>query len=921
MKRKLLFTTLLIVTCFLIPGKAMSVELNYGSMSKKSVQLYTQVAGAPVNTNSPVDGTVDFKLVTVGQRTWAYVKYNGTTLNVLGDEWASQLRCWGAGFNIEAKDQENNLMIRPSNKISYGTNSKKIPTENPFLISIYQCLTGYVYGETERFSYNPTIANSAHPNDKQAPVLTCTNTTENLSLKLTLSATDDSGDYFYYIIDDANEINDVVMQDGAFIRTLKPETVYDIKVYAIDFSGNQSEPKSIQFTTGKAKDVSGTPSEFCTTLIGTTAEQHAYLTMETDSEGKILMSIAPYDGDNNTSFRNNGYNDARVASITVNGDPNTSYKYFTRSINAAKTQITFTPVYGMMNPGDVIVMNQAIEYKTSKNTNLYPTLKFTYTYGTNCSKATLVSTSVGSIKFNPYSGVQSFTVSGVNINGDLAIEAPRGLEVSPQTITPDIEGNITNVKVTITWKEGCSSGAIKIKGGGLVTPGSVNVTSEDFSEYCNRMISQADNGTNPAYMTVSLSEDKKELIFDIAPVAGQIATWNDNSIPAVGILLNGTAPSSQIVRTKTNERITIDFAEPLSNGDKITFGNPIAWTLKNATTGANINANVYTNTSKVYTVGLGCDLSATPIVPPTISSVNVTSDNITSKTAKITIVTTQGDFPVTKIRIREAAGKIADIVANKSVDNTYTILGLSPETAYSFEIVAIDTKGVESEIYSPKLEFTTKTPAAFESVVAGVANGLAFELDNEGTMMKVKVHLTNGHGIVDGSFKVVKRGGEFPAEDTMPGAFKLATQSWGNGETSIDKTFNLSLNNVAKVGDIVAIRMGYLQGPVAANDWAAYGNYKANIDKTDSGEDIHYLLKGSTGIEKTSSHGISINKEENIIRINAENEIAQAYLYTIGGQLVASGTTEISISSLSKGIYILNVKDTEGNTVTFKVIK
>lgn len=901
-----------IITCLLVSGNVMALE--YGSMMGKSVQMYTQVTNAPVDTNYPAAGvTIDYKLVTAGGRAWAYIKMNGA--NVMADEWASQFRCWGAGFNLDDKQQENNLINRMTGNVSYGTNSKNLPTEKPFDVSFYQCATGYVFTETVRMSYNPDISNSVNANDKEAPVLTCSHELKNLTLNLTLSATDNSDNYFFYIEDAANNIEEVSLMGGSMPLPLAPSTTYDIKVYAIDFSGNESTAASIQLTTGTAIDVSDIISAYCTSQVGTTAEQYAYITMETDNDGKIIMSIDPYEGDASaTTFRNNGYNDTRVAAITVNGDANAGYKYLTRTINAEKTQIIFTPVAGKVNPGDEIIFNQPLEYKTPKNTNLYPTYKFTYIYGTNCSKATLVSTSVNSIKFNPYNGVQKFTVSGVNLTGDLTVEAPKGLDVSPKTITPDVDGN-ANQLVTVTWAEGSSNGTIKISGGGLLSPKTVGVVTEDFSEYCNQMISQSDNGTNPAYMTISLSEDSKEMMFDIAPVTGQLATWNNNSIPDTKIYLNGNAAT--VTRTKTDSRITIAFEQPLATGDRVTFGNPLAWTLKQED-GTNINANVYTNTEKIYTVGLGCEL-AENVTPPVIASATVDAGSITASRARINVTVTEGDFPVAQISLREDDGKVADMLLAKSNDDFYSLSGLASETPYSFSVTAIDTKGIESDPVS--LEFTTKEPAGFESVSSGVAQGLEFELSNEGTIIKVKARLTNGKGIVDASFKVVKQGGTFPAEDTDPGAFKLATQSWGDGLLSIEKEFDLAVNNVAAVGDIIAVRFGYLEGPVAEGNWDAYGNYKPNIDHTDKGEEILYKLDGTVGIENASSEQLfSIAQNAGMIQINAENEIEAVQLYAIDGQLIAvSAIGEINTTALNKGIYILTIKDVNGNAATFKV--
>jgi len=608
MKTKKLFGILIAAMGLLFVNNVMAIE--HGSIIGKNVQLYTQVSGQPVNTDFPIAGvTVDYKLVTMGGKAWAYMKMTGATL--FAQDWASQFRCWGAGFT--GIMQENNLTNRMTGNISYGTNSKTLPAETTFPLSFYQAIGNTTFYETVRVPYDQTAPNSKDPLDTSAPRFTSafSHTLDNLVFKINLAATDNSGSYFYYIEEANTGTKEVLFSDGTFQRTLAPETAYDYKVSVIDFSGNESQPEEIQFTTGQAPTLPpDSHSEYCMYVMGNSADQYAYMTMETDAYGRFTMTIAPYDGDANTYFRGDGYTDVRVAAITVNGDPNTGNKYFTRAINAAKTQITFTPKPGMMYPGDKISTNQSIEYQTSKNNNLFPALKFDYTYGTNCSDVPVISTSISTLRFNLNKPVETFSLSAKNLTNDIMLEVPRGLEVSPTVISPDASGNITDAQVTVTWKEGSSTGAaLRIYGTDLVNDVKLLVSATGFSDYCNAVISQSNNGTNPAYMTVSLSDDRQQLYFDINPVPGQLATWNNNSIPAANILLNGYAPETAVVRTLTNSRITLDFGEALLDNATVTFGNPITWTLKKEEDGSTISANVYINPVKVYTVGLGCELA------------------------------------------------------------------------------------------------------------------------------------------------------------------------------------------------------------------------------------------------------------------------------------------------------------------------
>jgi len=138
-------------------------------------------------------------------------------------------------------------------------------------------------------------------------------------------------------------------------------------------------------------------SEYCRALIGTGATR-AFLSVETNSQGQIIFSIFPFDpaietATAYTAFRNTGWSNARILLFTVNGNANTANKYFTRTTitgttenhNANKTKIIFTPVAGMMSPGDIVASTQTMEWETPSNNNAYTGITISYTYGGTCS--------------------------------------------------------------------------------------------------------------------------------------------------------------------------------------------------------------------------------------------------------------------------------------------------------------------------------------------------------------------------------------------------------------------------------------------------------------------------------------------------------------------------------------------------------
>jgi hypothetical protein len=215
------------------------------------------------------------------------------------------------------------------------------------------------------------------------------------------------------------------------------------------------------------------------------------------------------------------------------------------------------------------------------------------------------------IHFSPKQGTQSFSISGENLLSSLVLTVPKGLNINPSTIIPDLNGAIENQLITVAWEEGISeNGTVNISGGGLADPKQVAISIGGFSEYCNSLLSQNNNKTeNLAYMSVHLSGDKKILSFHIYPydTAGT-AIWGDNSIPLANIKLNNDEVAD-VTRTMSSDKktITITFAASLEDEDVVTFGGPIVWGINYPNYS---NSNCFIDPPKTYIVGLGCDLES-----------------------------------------------------------------------------------------------------------------------------------------------------------------------------------------------------------------------------------------------------------------------------------------------------------------------
>jgi hypothetical protein len=64
-----------------------------------------------------------------------------------------------------------------------------------------------------------------------------------------------------------------------------------------------------------------------------------------------------------------------------------------------------------------------------------------------------------------------------------------------------------------------------------------------------------------------------------------------------------------------------------------------------------------------------------------------------------------------------------------------------------------------------------------------------------------------------------------------------------------------------------------------------------------------------------------MKQDSKAISVHPVDGIRSMELYCTGGQMIARSLTEyMTISSLNKGLYILNVSDLPGNRKSFKVI-
>ena len=819
-----------------------------------------------LNWTTEADGNMTVTIVTVPGSATTTFRNNGMrdAFTVNGEK---------VSMGIAINEDKTVITLTPSTTLTAGDKivyqeivEYKVGNDAP-LNNLYPSFTfEYTYGAT---------CVAAEPEPFATPVITGT-----ADGKITFTHDDAATKHVLYVYREQSELLELKqegIQSGDAMAVDRPGT-YTLRVQSLTdqleyLDSELSEPYSYKVE-GMPEPWEATASEYCTYPMAD-GDGLAYMSWNTNEEGQVLIRISGADDDPVTAFRGTGMD---VADFTVNGQAGT---WFEHAIDESATVITLTPIAPLI-PGDKIGYNAIVEYKTSLNADLWPTLQFEYTYGSNCASAPMVEVSATNLHFTPSDGNQVFFLSGKNLTGAVSIKAPKGITVSPVSIEP-VDGVIEETPVSVLWDGGSSAGgSIVITGGGLVWPTEIALTSEGFSEYCNRVITQGNQGTsNHAYLTVEVAEDLMSMSFLIAPyVEGQTVSWNGNSIPVEKVTVNGQAPATVPVRTTEDNgtRIRITFAEALQEGDVVEFGAPLVWTIKEGET--TLNGNCFIDPIMQYTVGLGCTLEETTLA---VTSVGEPTE-ITHDGAVVTIEVAAGESPVKSIRLHEDNDKVEDLLLNKEADNVYTLAGLAEDTEYSFTVTAIDLAGNESAAAAQKLAFKT-----LKTIVASVLSvGEPFNMTDNS--VQVRVEITEG---------------DYPAA-----SIRFAEDN----ELVADKVLPVSEDDVYTI-DGLTVNTDY--------------SFSVSVIDTEGNESeafvtklIFSLYQVGTGMYLSPADALLVYPVPTADVLHVQGmtlDFIQIVDYQGRVVLHATETSTLDVSGLTDGLYLLRAHATDGTTAVRKI--
>jgi len=295
MKTTILKKMAVMLCAFLLTGFfTASAVLTIGSAKGTLLPLYTNNDGGLINPATLKAGvTFDYKIVTVGTKTWAWTNVNGGG-TIGAATWASQLRYW----STPTSHSENNLVNRNATTQTYGSTTNAVPASKS--ISFFEATSAVGNTETDRITYDVTIVNNPVGSDVIAPTVTACNSSgvTETTAALTITGSDDSGDVFYYISGNGG-VSEVSFLPTITLSGLTQLTTYNLTVTPVDFTGNQGTPFAVSFTTSGLVQITSGIAKDIKFVFKSTTTQFEYYYQLTDPSKKFrdaFIQITPAGG-------------------------------------------------------------------------------------------------------------------------------------------------------------------------------------------------------------------------------------------------------------------------------------------------------------------------------------------------------------------------------------------------------------------------------------------------------------------------------------------------------------------------------------------------------------------------------------------------------------------------------------------------
>ena len=459
---------------------------------------------------------------------------------------------------------------------------------------------------------------------------------------------------------------------------------YQVEVTASAAGYLTSEPSTAYNWALTAPAIVVGNSEYCEWALPHDHEQDANLSVETDNDGIITITLSPLSGQT-AVFREQGM---KLSDFTVGAVHAAASAYFDRTYTAGGSTVVLTPKNASIKPGlgEKIYFSGYVEC-TVNGTSTWPNTSLEYTYGAKCSGQKHVTVAVND---------NSMGSATVNSAADVYVDESTQVTC---VATPNEGYDFVNWTV----------GGAEVSTSATYTP-TISINTDLVANfevhritYCRTAIT-ADNGAT-VYMTAKATGSFQDVTnypqyrLEFEGMEGYAITGAGNF--DVNIThVNGNPGNTgfggsawTFVNDPTNYPYGMGYIEFYAeNWREITFSNHYFFFAPNGIVVLNNNFPAHINWSNTCT-----DESAPVMTAPTATAIDAT-------TIRLTVSATDDYSNTIRYHVVCAAAGIdenIDDASGKTVTKNYT--GLTSGTTYEFTITAADGTTGSAHVSAPQV--------------------------------------------------------------------------------------------------------------------------------------------------------------------------------------------------------------------------
>ena len=251
MKKKNFLKLWLLTAVLFTASNAWAQVPAHKSINVQNAELWT-LDFPPASAESVAGpATFDYKVVTIGGKAWVWMKVNGGNFwgdatSFVGFTTDEGLTATGKyGLNPDPNNANRNAAVggAGNTELTGSVDIGAIPEGAKIFTRPQINVSGGWNGaqHTKPVVYPAAGADATPPTFANDPEKELTTT----SITISLNATDDSGNLFYYIVDEKGAAQ-VIFKESVTYTFSAVDNDHTYTIYAVDFSGNASEPKTVE---------------------------------------------------------------------------------------------------------------------------------------------------------------------------------------------------------------------------------------------------------------------------------------------------------------------------------------------------------------------------------------------------------------------------------------------------------------------------------------------------------------------------------------------------------------------------------------------------------------------------------------------------------------------------------------------------